>query len=127
MKAHWAVTAIFPILIGLASCMSSGTNVSDDQIGKFVKGKTTETEVIAALGQPDSIRRMSDGEHTDNYQYMKASASAQSFIPLIGVLVSSTDTKTKFVSFKFSKANILLDWESSSSASTIGTGPLSQH
>lgn len=112
--------------ICLSGCMSSGTQVSDEQIDQFVKGKTTEAEVTSKLGPPDMTQRSSNGERTDMYMYTKVAANAQSFIPLIGGFIASTDTKTKMVSFSFTRNGVLSDWSTSGGNSTINSGLLNQ-
>ncbi len=63
----------------------------------------------------------------DIYAYSKFSPKAQSFIPIIGGFIARSDTKSKFVRFTFSKAGVLIDWESSGSEATMNNGFLNQH
>ena len=119
--ALWSVAATV-----LAGCMSSGTDVSDEQISQFVRGKTTESEVIARLGPPTMTQRSADGDLTDTYQYNKMALKAQSFIPLIGGFISASDTKTRMVMFTYSRKGILTNWTSSGGESTLNNGLLNQ-
>src|ERR1700740_1236710 len=96
--------------LGLAGCMSSGTEVSDAQIDQFVKGKTTEAEVIAKLGPPETSQRTADGERMDMYSYANVAPRAESFIPFFGMFFAKTDMKSKLVIFTFSKNGVLKDW-----------------
>lgn len=124
-NSFYAGAALTAALL-LAGCMSSGTEVSDQQINQFVRGKTTEAEVIATLGQPDQSERSSDGERADMYIYTKSRANAQSFIPLIGPFIASMDMKSKIVRFTFYKNGVLKDWTSSGSATTMNEGYANQ-
>ena len=48
---------LIPMILSISGCSTpldykSGTQVSDQQLVSFVKGKTTQTEVVKAIGQP---------------------------------------------------------------------------
>lgn len=110
----------------LAGCMSSGTEISDEEIGQFVKGRTTEAEVISRLGEPSSRDRSSNGERVDMYVYSKVAADAHSFVPIVGGLFASSETQTQIVRFVFSKSGVLLDWTVSDSHTKMKNGLLNQ-
>jgi hypothetical protein len=113
--------------LGLSGCASSsGTPVSDDQISQFVRGRTTEREIIARIGPPTSIERSAHGDQIDTYTYTKVGTSLQTYIPLVGDLVGQADTKTKIVRLTFSHDGVLSDWSVSDSNATINSGLLNQ-
>ncbi len=69
------------LLIGLSGCASldyvQGTKVSDDQVAKFTKGKTTKNEVVAALGGPQDFK-LEGGKQILMYKYQKIAATCHS-------------------------------------------------
>lgn len=114
------------LLLSLAGCVSSGTHVTEAQAGQFVKGKTTEAEVIAALGPPDSTTRNDDGSRVDSYTYFKAAANAASFIPYVDLLAGGTKGSYSTVAFTFDARGVLKGWTSTSGKSDTNTGLLNQ-
>ena len=54
----------------IVGCVSSGTKVTQQQLTQFQVGKTTEGEVIAALGSPNSVSVLPDGSKTDVYLHI---------------------------------------------------------
>lgn len=114
------------VALVLAGCMSSGTEVSDGAISQFVRGRTTETEVVQKLGEPNSRERNASGQMVDTYLYTSVAANAQSFIPIVGGLIASSDMKMKTVRFTFSAQGVLLDWSSSSTKQEMHNGLLNQ-
>ena len=58
MKAVLIVAAA----LGLSACVATGKKVTQEQVSRFQKGKTTYQEVIADLGEPTNSTLHSDGE-----------------------------------------------------------------
>ena len=110
----------------LVSCASTGTQVSEEQASQFQKGKTTEAEVIARLGQPDSTTRSEDGSRVDAYTYSSASATWEDFVPYVNLLAGGTKSKYTTVAFSFDKAGVLKGWTSTGGKMDINTGLLNQ-
>jgi outer membrane protein assembly factor BamE (lipoprotein component of BamABCDE complex) len=123
----WKPAFALCIALALSGCMLSGTNVSDAQIDQFVRGKTTQDEVVAKLGPPTSRNRAASGETTLMYSYTKMSPTAATFIPLVGGLFAGVDMKGKLVSFTFTKAGVLKDWTASENDMSSNNGLLNQH
>lgn len=118
---------LIPLLaLALSGCMSSGTQVTEEQAGQFTKGVTTEAQVIARLGPPQSTVRNDDGSRIDAYTYMKASANAVDFIPYVGLLAGGSTGKYTTVAFTFDSAGVLKSYSSSSGTQDINTGLLNQ-
>ena len=67
----------------------NAADVSDAQLAAFQDGKTTVAEVVAALGQPTSDVRSSDGLRVLGYGYMRAETSGAAFIPVVGAFAAS--------------------------------------
>lgn len=58
--------------LGFSGC-ATGTKVSNDQIDKFIKGKTTKDEVVAAFGGPQDFK-VGGGKQILIYKYKKSGA-----------------------------------------------------
>lgn len=110
----------------LASCVSTGTKVTEDQITQFQKGKTTEAEIIAKLGKPNTTGLNSDGLRVDNYTYMRASADAVDFVPVVGLLAGGATSQVTTVTFTFDKTGVLTTYTTVSGTQDVHTGLLNQ-
>jgi outer membrane protein assembly factor BamE (lipoprotein component of BamABCDE complex) len=108
--------------IFLSGCISSGTKVTDDQMMQFRKGMTTESEVIARLGQPNGTSRASDGTITDVYMYVHATPDAVDYIPVVGLLAGGATGKSNTVTFIFTPDRVLKDYTSASATQKVKTG-----
>jgi outer membrane protein assembly factor BamE (lipoprotein component of BamABCDE complex) len=114
------------LALSLAGCVSVGTQVSEEQAAQFKKGVTTEAEVIAKLGPPDSTMRADDGSKVDSYTYMKSSANAVDFIPYVGLLAGGSTGKYTTVAFSFDGNGVLKGYTAGSGKQDFNTGLLNQ-
>jgi outer membrane protein assembly factor BamE (lipoprotein component of BamABCDE complex) len=96
----------------LAGCATSGneklkehTQSSISQ--KITEGKTTKNEVTAALGQPAAISFTDAGNEIWTYKHARATPQAQNFIPLVGLISSGADVKTKELVIMFNKDDVV--------------------
>jgi hypothetical protein len=82
----------------LGGCASSGVQVS----------QSTYSDVITALGQPDTVSTSSNGQKIATYSYAAVSSRGQNFIPF-GTLITGYDTKSSAVTFTFDAQGVLTD------------------
>lgn len=114
-------------MIGLAGCASSGTKVSPEQMSGFQVGKTTEAQVIAALGVPNSSATASDGSKSDVYIHVKAHANAVNYIPVVGLLAGGAKSESDTVVFAFNRDGVLTETARGSAHADVKTGLLNQN
>ncbi len=108
-------------MASLSGCASHGVMVSDQQARQFQKGKSTEADVVAALGQPTTT--VTHGStRTLLYSGAQAQARPASFIPLVGPLVGGSDVRASSVMFQFGPDGRLVDVVSTQHSSGGGTG-----
>ena len=108
------------ICLMLASCASAGVKVDQSKMAQFQKGKTTEAEVIAALGKPTDLDQNDDGTHTIKYSYLRGVARPETYIPIVGPFVGGVDTEQTTTSLTFDRHDILI--RSSHSQGMMGAG-----
>lgn len=108
------------LAILLTSCVSIGTKIDPNKLSTFEKGKTTSSEVIAALGKPMVVGSTSEGGSFISYAFATASPDAASFIPFIGPLVGTTDSQSITVTFMFDHDKKLESFTQSIAAMTTG-------
>ena len=112
--------AIFIMAAVIASCAASGVQVTEQQAQSFQVGKSTYSDVVAALGQPTTVTSSSNGNRTAVYAYSASAARPQNFIPYIGPYISGYDTKSSDVTFVFDSKGALL--ETFSTQNNLGGG-----
>ena len=103
----------------LHGCSSAGTQVKQDQLSEFTKGKTSYQEVLAKLGQPNNVTTNPDGGREITYISTRTQPRAASFIPLVGSFVEGKDKTTSTAIFKFSKRAILEDYTLAETSAVI--------
>jgi outer membrane protein assembly factor BamE (lipoprotein component of BamABCDE complex) len=108
--------------LALAGCVSSGTQVTEEQAGQFQKGITTEQEVIAKLGTPNATTRQSDGSAVIVYTYVRARPNAVDFVPIVGLLAGGATAQANTVTFTFDSSGVLKSYSATASNSEVHTG-----
>lgn len=121
MKEIGIVVALCVILSG---CMSSGTQVTDQQAAQFQKGVTTESDVIARLGEPDSITKQMDGSAILVYMHVEARPNAVDYVPIVGLFAGGATSTTTAVSFTFDASGRLRGYTSTNSKADVHAGIL---
>lgn len=118
---HYKKTA-FIILLSfiLAACATtSGTKVSDEDLGKIKKGKTTYSEVIETLGKPSTKKTTKDGVILV-YSYSEARSDALSYVP-IASMFGKTKSKYRVVNIFFDNNHVVRDVQIEDGESEGGT------
>lgn len=117
--------AVLIVVVALSACMSMGTKVEQEKLSKFVKGKTTYTEVVQELGKPNQSTINSDGTRMIMYMYSQSQAKAESFIPFVGGFLGGATSENTTVTLSFDKKNILTNYTASEGGMDAGTGIMS--
>lgn len=92
-----AVAIVFMLLmVGCATTI--GRDYDQTRVGQFVPGKTTQDQVIAALGQPTERETESNGEVRLHYQYIVSKSSVSDYVPFAPVK-ADTSGKDTFLYF----------------------------
>ncbi|SJM90198.1 conserved exported hypothetical protein [Crenothrix polyspora] len=94
----------------LTACSTMGTKVDPNALASFTKGKTTYSEVITALGEPNQSTVNANGEKILTYSYSKTRMNPATMIPLVGLFVTPADIKSSTVILNFDKNSVLSDY-----------------
>lgn len=105
------------------SSTGTGTQINQNQLSKFSKGKTSYQEVITKLGEPDTVTTNPDGGREITYVSTRTQPRAASFIPLIGSFVEGKDKITSTTIFKFNKRAILENYTLTETNTVIEVPP----
>ncbi|MDN5752210.1 MAG: outer membrane protein assembly factor BamE [Nitrosospira sp.] len=101
------------VLVALvAGCATSGNEKLKDHTQSTIsqqitEGRTTKNQVIAALGQPSVVSFTDAGNEIWTYKHARATPQAQNFIPLVGLVSSGADVKTKELVVMFNKHDVV--------------------
>lgn len=87
--------------LALSGCVSSGTQVKESQLASFQKGVTTELDVTRALGRPQAVSTSMSGSRVIVYSGVRASPTAASFIPVVGLFAGGANAQGTSVVFTF--------------------------
>ncbi len=119
MKA-W--TMVYTLLAGalISGCMTTGKEVTQEQLVDFKRGETTVDDVIAKFGRPTSSSYTASGQRTLSYFFVHSQARPASFIPIVGRLAGGSDSRTSHVFFIFGPDGKLQEYRATES--NFGTG-----
>lgn len=88
-------------LLVMSGCMSMGTKVDPNQATQFKKGVSTQSDIIAAFGEPNQRSTMADGRSAIAYINSTARPDAATFIPFVGAFVGKVEAQQTTVHFVF--------------------------
>jgi outer membrane protein assembly factor BamE (lipoprotein component of BamABCDE complex) len=101
---------ILLLLSGLLSgCVSVGRKIDQSAADKIEKGKTTREEVIRLIGSPDQITTRGGGYTVFMYNYMRATAKPETFIPIVGAFVGGANVQNQMVMVVFGADGVVKD------------------
>src|SRR5579862_1292931 len=91
---------LMAVLVSLAGCASSGNQVLKNETldtvsQKIVKGVSTQKDVKAAFGDPNSTSFTDSGNELWNYVYAKATVKAVNFVPVVNLFAGGADVDKK--------------------------------
>jgi outer membrane protein assembly factor BamE (lipoprotein component of BamABCDE complex) len=98
------------IVTAFAACGSAGTQVTRAKAATIVKGKTTRDEVVATLGEPNSLTRDSNGRETLHYAYARSTVKPATFIPIVGAFAGGVNTQTSAFDVKLNPSGVVEEY-----------------
>lgn len=113
------ITASFFIIVFLLSgCSISGNQNLKNETpqslqSKIIKNKTTKTELLTKLGEPDTRTTLDDGKEQWKYFMSNNQFNATTFIPVVGLLTGGSQTQSKTLEIDF-KGETVSKWTFSS-------------
>lgn len=106
----------------MSGCASVGTDVKDSQLSAFQIGVTTPSDVIRALGAPESEVVSSSGYRSMIYVASHFSTKAATFIPFVGIFAGGAKAQSSTVAIRFDRNGKLA--EVTTSRTDVESGPL---
>jgi outer membrane protein assembly factor BamE (lipoprotein component of BamABCDE complex) len=115
------------LVVALGGCASAGNDrVKAETMGtvgsKVTKGVTTKDQVRALYGEPGSVSLTDGGSEVWHYAYAHATATAASYIPIVGIFAGGSNVEKNELVFIFDKTNIVQNYTVHASQSTVQRG-----
>lgn len=123
------ITSSFFIIVFLLSGCSTSRNQNlknetpQSLQSKIIKNKTTKTELLSKLGEPDTRTTLDDGNEQWKYFMTNNQFSATTFIPVVGLFTGGSQTQSKTLEIDF-KGETVSKWTFSSDNNNTKTGIL---
>ncbi|HBH6958632.1 TPA: hypothetical protein KUN71_004264 [Escherichia coli] len=123
------ITASFFIIVFLLSgCSTSGNQNLKNETpqslqSKIIKNKTTKTELLTKLGEPDTRTTLDDGNEQWKYFMSNNQFNATTFIPVVRLFTGGSQTQSKTLEIDF-KGETVSKWTFSSDNNNTKTGIL---
>src|SRR5437763_10277819 len=109
------------VLLLLAGCVASGTQVAQSALQGFQKGVTTRSDVIRALGPPQNTAS-ARGKVIVSYIGVSVRPHAASFIPVVGLVAGGASSHTSVTMLTFDSDDKLEDITTHENASESHMG-----
>ena len=121
------ITASFlvALLIGCAGTAGNQklADASKESItANIVEGKTTQAQVKALFGEPNTTSFTDGGNDVYNYAFSRASAQGVNYIPIVNLFARGYDVNTKTLVILFNKDKIVSKYTLSETQSATKGG-----
>ncbi|EFF0495135.1 TPA: hypothetical protein R4Y77_003890 [Citrobacter koseri] len=122
------VTSFFIAIFSISGCSTSGNQklkneTSQSLQSKIIKNKTTKTELLAKLGEPDTRTTLDSGNEQWRYFMYNNQFNATTFIPVVGLFTGGSQTQSKTLEIEFNGEKVS-KWAFSSDNSNTKSGVL---
>lgn len=119
-------SAFFISALLISGCSTSGNQhlkneTSQSLQSKIIKNKTTKSEIITALGEPETKTTLDSGNEVWTYSMDNNQFDATTFIPVVGLLTGGSQTQAKTLEIEF-KGETVSKWSFSENTSRMNTG-----
>lgn len=119
-------SAFFISALLISGCSTSGNQhlkneTSQSLQSKIIKNKTTKSEIITALGEPETKTTLDSGNEEWTYSMDNNQFDATTFIPVVGLLTGGSQTQAKTLEIEF-KGETVSKWSFSENTCRMNTG-----
>lgn len=122
------VISFFFAISLINGCSTSGNQKIKNETAqslqsKIIKDKTTKTELLAQLGEPDTRTTLDSGNEQWRYFMYNNQFNAVSFIPVVGLFTGGSQTQSKTLDIEFNGQTVS-KWSFSSDNNNTKSGIL---
>ncbi|HBY7768465.1 TPA: hypothetical protein MI729_002913 [Klebsiella aerogenes] len=123
---RFVISVFFTSSFLISGCSTSGNQhlkkeTSQSLQSKIIKNKTTKSEIITALGEPETRTTLESGNEEWIYSMDNNQFDTTTFIPVIGLLTGGSQTQAKTLEIEF-KGQTVSKWSFSENKSRMNTG-----
>ena len=123
---RFMISVFFISAFLISGCSTSGNQhlkkeTAQSLQSKIIKNKTTKSEIITALGEPETKTTLDSGNEEWTYSMDNNQFDATTFIPLVGLLTGGSQTQAKTLEIEF-KGETVNKWSFSENKSRMNTG-----
>lgn len=120
------ISVFFISTLFISGCSTSGNQqlkneTSQSLQSKIIKNKTTKSEIITGLGEPDTRTTLDSGNEKWIYFMNNNQFDATTFIPVVGLLMGGSKTQARTLEIEF-KGETVSKWTFSENNSRMKTG-----
>ncbi|HHE3530049.1 TPA: hypothetical protein ACPDQB_001220 [Yersinia enterocolitica] len=125
---NFVVTSFIIAIFLISGCSTSGNQnlrkeTPQSLQSKIIKNKTTKTDIMTKLGEPDTRTTLDDGNEQWRYFMSNNQFNASTFIPVVGLFTGGSQTQSKTLEIDF-KGETVSRWTFSSDNNNSKTGIL---
>ncbi|EBT3059728.1 hypothetical protein CKC50_02920 [Salmonella enterica] len=125
---RFIISLFLTITFLLSGCSSTGNQslrneTSQSLQSKIAKNKTTKSEIISALGEPDTRTTLDSGNESWRYFMVNNQINASSFIPIVGLFTGGSQSQARTLDIDF-RGDTVSQWSFSENNSTTQSGPV---
>ncbi|HCI6325357.1 hypothetical protein [Klebsiella pneumoniae] len=125
---RFITSSFFIIVFLLSGCSTSGNQNLKNETpqslqSKIIRNKTTKTELLTKLGEPDTRTTLDSGNEQWRYFMYNNQFNASTFIPVVGLLTGGSQTQSKTLEIDF-KGEIVSKWTFSTENNNTKSGIL---
>lgn len=122
---RFVISVFFTSSFLISGCSTSGNQhlkkeTSQSLQSKIIKNKTTKSEIITALGEPETRTTLESGNEEWIYSMDNNQFDTTTFIPVIGLLTGGSQTQAKTLEIEF-KGQTVSKWSFSENKSRMNT------
>lgn len=123
---RFMISVFFISALLISGCSTSGNQHLKNETAqslqsKIIKNKTTKSEIITALGEPETKTTLDSGNEEWTYSMDNNQFDATTFIPVVGLLTGGSQTQAKTLEIEF-KGETVSKWTFSENNSKMKTG-----
>lgn len=114
MKNTFRLMLALVIAAMVAGCASSGRQFDTTYVNRIEEGKTTEQDVLAHLGPPESVSHTSTGKML-TYVYAEAKTHPLSVVPVVNIFfIGSSKSKADALTISLDENGVVKHYATSS-------------
>ena len=96
-----SIICLLATTLFLTGCATVGRKIDQSKVAQIKQGQTTRTQVIQLIGSPDQMTQMGNGTVMFQYVYVRASAKASNFVPVVNLFAGGMDMQNESVMVMF--------------------------